>query len=116
MKIALLSFYSGSINRGVESVVYELANRLAKKHDITVFQSAKNDFMTLYKVRVVDTKIDFDKKDSTGSLSRKLFLDYWSKKIGLFSIGVLKSVIKEKYDVVVTFNGGWQPAIMRIAT
>ena len=41
-KIAFLSFYSGFVERGVETYVYELARRLSKKHDVRVFQGGKS--------------------------------------------------------------------------
>ena len=38
-KVAIFSFYSGIVERGVETFVLEIANRLSKKHRVTIFQS-----------------------------------------------------------------------------
>jgi len=39
MKIAILSFTSGLVNRGAETVVKELTTRLSKKHQVEVYSS-----------------------------------------------------------------------------
>jgi len=74
MKIVFLSYYSGLVNRGVETFVHELANRLSHHNDIKVFQggpqlpgakySAENiesdtvkDFSIQALERIKDTKI-----------------------------------------------------------
>jgi glycosyltransferase involved in cell wall biosynthesis len=116
MKIAFLSFYSGQINRGAETVVYELASRFSKNNDVTVFQSAENNFKTNYKVKVCKVKINWDKKDVSVSLARRLFIDYWSLKIGAFTFKTIPTILKEKFDIVIPLNGGWQIALVRIAT
>jgi glycosyltransferase involved in cell wall biosynthesis len=116
MKIAFLSFYSGHVNRGAETVVHELAERFSKNNDVTVFQSEANNFDTEYKVKVYKSEINWNIKDGTSSISRKLFIDYWSIKIGFFTCRVIPEIIKEKFDVVIPFNGGWQVALVRIVT
>lgn len=116
MKIAFLSFYSGQINRGAETVVYELASRFSKNNDVIVFQSADNDFETKYKVEVRKVDIDWNVKDKSVSLTRRLFLDYWSLRIGLFTCKVIPAILREKFDVVIPLDGGWQVALIRIAT
>lgn len=42
MKIAILSFYSGKVSRGVETYVAELAGRLKKNHVVTVFSGGSS--------------------------------------------------------------------------
>jgi glycosyltransferase involved in cell wall biosynthesis len=43
-------------------------------------------------------------------------VDYWSRKIFWFTFKSIPRIWKEKYDVVIPLNGGWQPAIIRIIT
>lgn len=116
MKIAFLSFYSGQINRGVETVVRELADRLSKNNEVIVFQSAQNKFKSLYEVKVVATSINWNIKDKTTSIARRLFMDYWSLKIALFTLKALPLIWRERFDIIITLNGGWQPAFIRLLT
>lgn len=116
MKIAILSFYSGSVNRGVETVVHELARRLAKNHDITVYQEGSPKKGVNYKIKRMVMNMDWSKKDMSMTIQRRLFIDYWSKKIGLFTLKTLRDIWKEKPDIVVPLNGGWQPAFIRLIT
>ena len=51
MKIAILSFYSGYVNRGVEAWVDELSKRLAKKIEILVFQAGPLKEKTNYNAK-----------------------------------------------------------------
>lgn len=116
MKIAFLSFYSGQISRGAETVVYELASRFSKNNDVTVFQSTENNFKTNYKVIICKVKTNWDVKDTSGTLPRRLFMDYWSLKIGAFTFKTIPTILREKFDIVIPLNGGWQIALVRIAT
>ncbi len=45
MRIAFLSRYQGSVNRGVETVVTELSARLARQHKVVIFAGAQSDNM-----------------------------------------------------------------------
>lgn len=116
MKIALLSFYSGSVNRGVETVVHELSSRLVKNNDVVVFQEGKPKKGVDYKIKQVTMNIDWSWKDKTGTILRRLFFDYWSLKIGHFTLKAIKHIWKEKPDIVFPLNGGWQPAFIRLIT
>ena len=40
-KVAILSFYFGVVDRGVETFTYEVTKRLNKKYDITVYAAGK---------------------------------------------------------------------------
>ena len=116
MKIAILSFYSGSVNRGVETVVHEMARRLAKNHSVTVYQEGSPKKGINYKIKQVVMNMDWSKKDMSETIQRRLFIDYWSKKIGLFTLKTLSDIWKEKPDIVIPLNGGWQPAFIRLIT
>jgi glycosyltransferase involved in cell wall biosynthesis len=116
MKIAFISFYSGTVNRGIETFVDELSSRLSKKHKVVLYQTGDIKENISYKVVKIPANINWDKKDKTGTLSRKIFVDYWSRTIAAMAIKTLPKIFKEKYDVVVPLNGGWQPAFIRILT
>ena len=64
MKIAILSFYSGHFERGVETWAYELATRLSKSHAVDVFQSGKPIKKVNYIIREISVNLDKSKKDS----------------------------------------------------
>ena len=51
-KIALLSYYSGIVDRGVETFVSEISKRLAKDFDLTVYMAGKIDLQK-YKTRQI---------------------------------------------------------------
>ncbi len=54
MKICFLSFYSGIVNRGVETYVHELANKLVRLgYTTNVFQSGKNLKGSSYKTTTI---------------------------------------------------------------
>jgi len=116
MKISILSFYSGSVNRGVETVVHELSSRLAKKHDVVVFQEGKPQKGANYKIKQIKMDMDWAQKDMTKTIQRRLFIDYWSRKIGSFTLKTLRDIWKEKPSIVIPLNGGWQPAFIRLIT
>lgn len=116
MKIALLSFYSGHFERGVENWVYELGDRLAKKNDVVVFQDAKELKKVRYSVRTTNLEVDWNKKNVSGTLLRRAFLDYWSIKIAGFTVKILPHLWKQNFDIVIPTNGGWQVAFIRLLT
>jgi len=119
-KIVFLSFYSGFVERGVETYVYELGTRLAKKYDVCVFQGGKNH-LWYSKAKINQNKFKVIDIDSIGNASkfgnnflRKFYLDWWSLKILLFSLKAAFRIAKGKYDLVIPMNGGWQTAIYRL--
>lgn len=116
MKIAFLSFYSGHISRGSETYVYELATRLGKTNEVTVFQSGPKFGHGNYELIRIDTRIDWKEKDMTGTVYRRFFIDYWSRLIARFTIKSLLPIWRGKFDVVIPINGGWQPAFVRLIT
>lgn len=116
LKIAFLSFYSGDVNRGVESFVDELATRLAEAHDVIVLQQGPPKSGANYKIERIELRMDWTRRDMTGTLARRFSVDYWSRKLFLFTARTFKRVLEERYDVVVPLNGGFQPLLMRIAT
>ena len=116
MKIAFLNIYNGLVDRGAETYVTELANRLSLKHKVTVFQAGEEKGNEKYKIEKINVGINWNKKVEMSTLKRKFFVDYWSFKILFFTFKCVSKIWKEKYDVVIPVNGGWMPAVLRIVT
>ena len=112
MKIAFLSFYSGKIDRGVEVATAELAKRLNRHYDVVVFQ-AGGKITANVKTVVLDTQKTWP-GDSSSSPWRHFYIDYYSRKILAFTVAFLPFFKREKYDVVVPTNGGWQVVLVKI--
>lgn len=114
IKIAFLSFYSGLIERGVETLIPEIAEPLGKKHELTLFQGgppsqkASARQSKNYKVVQIPTGWRPDKLEHPLDLSRRLFLDKNSLAVLEFTRKVLPVLKKEKFDIVVPWNNGWQ--------
>lgn len=117
-KIAILNFYGGVFERGTENWVAEVCKRIPTDTTVHIYQSGKNQLEYPYNVEVYteDMKIDWSKSDSSGTFFRRLFLDYWSLLIGLFTLKVSKKLISEKYDIVIPVNGGWNAIFIRFIT
>lgn len=113
MRIAILSFYSGHLDRGVETWTHELANRLSKdKYEITVLQNGKTRLDADYTVVETDLPVNF-KGSQFGEL---FFLDYWSLIVARFTLKVFPYLWREKFDIVIPTNGRWQAWFIRILT
>lgn len=106
MKIAFLNVYQASVNRGMERFVKEISSRLSKKHQVKII-GIDRDF---------ERKINWSKKESTGSLARRFFLDYWSLLIAKYTLSQLKEILNGDYDIVIPLNGGWQSLLVKIAS
>lgn len=97
MKIAFLNIYQGAVDRGAETFVSELSKRLKKNHTVDVlsgFASPRPHWPILWRA----------------------FLDPNGLSIAQFSLKKLSQIWREKYDIVVPLNGGWQPALVRLLT
>ena len=115
MNIAILSFYSGINQRGVERWVQELATRLSDKYGVTVYQGVSLDKKTPYKVISPDVKYEGEKRNKSWLLTH-LFADYDSIQILKFNIRIFRSLMSGNYDIIIPTDGGWEPAIIRILT
>lgn len=113
MKIAFLSFYNGVVERGVETTVSELAKRLGKKHEVTVFQSGRGKGEN-YKVKQIQVERRNNTADFLG-IRRRLFLDDNSLSILEFTRKILPELKKENFDVVIPWNNGWQSILCRFS-
>ncbi len=97
MKIAILNIYQKEATRGAETYIRELAQELAKRHEVRIFSggwSSEKRWPVLW----------------------RFFLDPKSVSIALFTLKMLPTLVKEKFDIVMPTNGGWQSAFVRIAT
>jgi glycosyltransferase involved in cell wall biosynthesis len=97
MKIAFINIYQGKVERGLETFISEVFTRLKTNNQVDVF-FAKSALIKRWPILW------------------RLYLDPHGIKIALFTLSILPKIIKEKYDIVVAQNGGWQPAILRIVT
>lgn len=98
MKIAFINIYQNSVARGAETFVYEVSKRLKQKHSLTII--SENNA----------------KPSTKWPFLWRFFLDPAGLMILLFTLKKLPLILKEKYDIVVPVNGGWQPALVRLAT
>ncbi|MFC1649104.1 glycosyltransferase [Patescibacteria group bacterium] len=105
MKIAFISFYSGRASRGVESFVHELANKLSKSNEISVYQAGERVADTKYKTIVSKIKVDWQKSDTSESLIKRAFMSYWSRRVFRFTVGILNDLKMKQHDVIVPMNG-----------
>ena len=116
MKIAFLNMYSGTVDRGAETFIHEVAQRLSKNHKVTLFQDGPIRGRENYKVERINVGIDWKRKDTSETIWAKLFINYLHRKLAIFTLRVIPLIWKEKFDLVVPVNGGWQPAFVRIVT
>ncbi len=97
MKIAFLNAYQDRVNRGAETFVFEVSQRLRKKHEVTIVSgnmAPKQRWPILW----------------------RLFVDPQGISILFFTLNSLQRIWKEKPDIVIPVNGGWQPAVLRLIT
>jgi glycosyltransferase involved in cell wall biosynthesis len=113
-KIAILSFYSGITERGVETFVYEMGTRLAKKHRVVIFQAGNPKPFQKFSTQQIKFFASVPK--SGRGLLGKLYLNWQSLKILGFSIKTIPKFQKGKYNVVFVMYGGWQTVIFRLVT
>ncbi len=111
MKIAILSFYSGQVERGVENWAQELTKRLSTTQRVTLFQAGR--LANSIHNHIVDIKVDWQKRQSYSGLKRKLYLDYFSRKIAEFTKKVLQIISKDT-DIIIPTNGGWQSILCKL--
>lgn len=97
MKIAFLNVYQDSVSRGAETFVYEFSKRLKEKHEVTIISG------------------NMVQKERWPILWR-FFIDPQGISILLFTLKNLPKIWKEKFDIVIPLNGGWQPVLVRLTT
>jgi glycosyltransferase involved in cell wall biosynthesis len=97
MKIAFLNIYQDQVDRGAETFVKELSKRLSKKHSVDIISGKR---MPVRRIPVL----------------WRAFIDPQGLHILWFSIKSIPRILKQRYDVVIPLNSGWQVAFIRIAT
>lgn len=97
MNVAFLNITQGIIDRGAETFVREVSERLRKNHKVTVISGNK----------IPPRRWPF---------LWRFFIDPHSLAILKFTIESLPAIWREKFDIVIPLNGGWQPALVRIIT
>lgn len=112
LKIAFLSFYSGIIERGVETLIPEIAERLGDAHEVVVFQSGPGRGKK-YKVVQIPTRWKPNTPQEPFNLKRRLFLDKSSLAVLEFTRKVIPILRREAFDIVVPWNNGWQTILCR---
>lgn len=97
MKIAFINIYQNQVDRGAETFVKEISERLSRHHEVKVFSGNKIP-------------------GKRWPILWRLFIDPQGLAIAGFTLELVPKILKEKYDVIVPLNGGWQPAIIRLIT
>jgi glycosyltransferase involved in cell wall biosynthesis len=116
MKIALLSMYSGHIDRGVESWVREFSKRMCKTHDTLVFQGSDEKLDRIYKSKVIRVKILWKIRAGENFLAQLLSFPYWESLNLSFTLRCLPHLIRYKPDIVMPGNGGAQTFIVKLVS
>ena len=97
MKIAFLNIYQDNVDRGSETFISELAKRLSRNHQVKVFAGNK-------------------KPIERWPVIWRAFIDPHGIQGLFWTLKLLPQILREKFDVVVPLNGGWQPALVRLIT
>ncbi len=105
MKIAFLNIYQGTVDRGAEVFVQEVAERLARNH---LVQILSNRAISEEKARS-QTGFSF-----LGKVLYKLYLDAHSRRVLFFTLGLVPKLLTSKYDWVVPVDAGWQLLIVKL--
>jgi len=97
MKIAFLSLYYGQSNRGAETFVSELSSRLNRKNTVDVLSGGS-------------------KKLPNWPVLWRFFLDPQGIAGFVFAFKNIRKIWREKYDIVIPLDGGWEALIVRKLT
>jgi len=100
MKVAILSFYQNFVSRGVETFVQELSQRVPPDCQLKVYHPDSRNSLKA-------------KKDATNTLRRHLFIDYYSRQIGLFAQRTLKLLAADPPDILMALNNGWMSLLSK---
>lgn len=97
LKIAFVNITQGAVERGAEVFVRELSGRLSKQHKVEVLAGGK-------------------RLPERWPVLWRAFLDWQGMAVFWWTLKQLPKILREKYEVVVPINGGWQTALVRLAT
>lgn len=116
MRIAILNIYGGTVSRGAEVAIHEIAKRLNRLYEVCVFQSNK----VLNSEYAINSNFHFPVISTDVSnnilfrVLKKLYLDPYSLQVLLFSLFCIPTLLKNKYDILIPVNGFWQIIICKI--
>lgn len=112
MKLVFLSYFSGQVDRGVETFVDAVASRLTKSHSVTVIQGQAFKISKPYSIEVIPSR---GVPLNVPTLwYRRIFLDFNSLQIARFTWQSLKLIKKIKPDIIIPTNGGWQTVLVKL--
>src|SRR3989338_6716505 len=116
MKIAFLNIHGGKVERGAEVFVHEIAGRLAKSHQVDIYQlgPAIGKSYNTMRITQVPVVIHQGQKASTNIFVSYIYFQLYSFTVLLFTLLCLPHLWKNKYDWLVPVNGGWQVIICRL--
>lgn len=97
MKIAFINIYQGEVERGVETYVQELSRRLSRKHEVSILSFAKRPGVRW-------------------PIIWRAYLDPFGIQTFWYTLKLIPTLIRERFDIVIPVNGGWQPALVRLIT
>ncbi len=114
MKVAWLTIYGGMVDRGAEVLTREVAKRLAHGHEVTVFQGGAptSEYSAVQVPGVMRQSTDVE-SSFFKRVARYVYLDAHSRQVLGFTRGVLPTLYRKKWDVVIPSDGGWQVLLVR---
>lgn len=110
--VAFLSIYSGVVDRGVETFVIELSKRLSKKYNVSIFQAGSA--ISNKEIRTYTLSAFASKPVQSKNPLSKIYLDVNSIRILFFTLACLPKLLKNRFDVIIPLNGGWQIVLIKI--
>jgi len=116
MKVAILHFYQGYVDRGVETFIDELGTRLSSKIILKIFQAGPKINKSL-NTELIPTPYYSAHPDSQlppKTLKRRLFLDYFKRREFIFTINAMASLSKFDPDIIMPTDSGWQILIIKL--
>lgn len=115
-KVAILNIYQGMIERGAEILIDQVATRLSKDFEVTIFSGGKNSGKNYQPIQVAGVKSL--SPDVSGSIWQrvlhKFFLDFYSLQVFLFTLKCIPKLFKRKLNIIISINGFWQMILLRL--
>lgn len=116
MKIAFLNIYNGSVERGAEIFVEQLATRLSINNTVCVYQTGEKN-NGKYKIQQIKG-IPYYPHQGPKSFSfwplKFLYENLYHLLVLFFTLKCLPGLWRENYDWIIPVNGRWQVLICRL--
>src|SRR4030043_797119 len=97
MKIAFINIHQGAVERGAETYISEVSKRLSEKNDVKVYGLKKKPWPRLPALW-------------------RAYIDPYGIQTFWYTLKLIPVLLKERFNIVVPVNGGWQPALVRLIT